>query len=145
MWQKGTPESAIIKGYLYEAVPGGPQAAFNAQGPHFQSVGDADDLAGNSVYYHRNPSFVAHRGQWNTISFTVRLNTVGVADGYLKMVVNGVEREIDDVVWRTANTTLLYEVYWVSIFGGSGPEYAPTNPNAHSLFRNIEVGTAYRH
>lgn len=141
MWQDGTPKSALLKGYLYLGIPGGPRKAYAPQGPNFKKVGNDDDRTGYSVYYKKQPCFKVKKGVWNTVSFTVRMNTVGKADGYLRMQVNDVVREIDDIVWRTDERTLIQDVYWVSIFGGSGKKFAPRNPNAYSLYRNIRMST----
>jgi len=142
MWQDGTPTSAILKGYLYLGIPGGPKKAYAPQGPHFKAVGNDDDRTGYSVYYKKQPCFKVKKGTWNTISFTVRMNTVGKADGYLRMQVNDTVREIDDIVWRTDERTKIQDLYWVSIFGGEGKKFAPHNPNAYSLYKNIRIGVA---
>ena len=142
MWQEGTPTSAILKGYLYLGIPGGPKKAYAPQGPEFKKVGNDDDRTGYSVYYKKHPCFKVKKGTWNNISFTVRMNTIGKADGYLRMQVNDVVREIHDIVWRTDERTKIQDVYWVSIFGGEGKKFAPHNPNAYSLYRNIRIGTS---
>ena len=142
MWQDGTPDHALIKGYLYLAIPGGPGKAYDPQGPHFKEVGNDDDRTGYSVYYKKKPCFKVKKGEWNSVSFTVRMNTVGKTDGYLRMQINDTVREIDDIVWRTDDRTKIQDVYWVSIFGGEGKKFAPHNPDAYSMYRNIRVGVA---
>ena len=139
MWQNPENDgSALIKGYMYMAIPGGPMHAYKQQGPGFKEIGEGDDRTGCSAWYRKGDGKMrAHKGQWNSFAFTVKMNTIGKKDGFLKMTVNGVTHAVDDIVWRVDNPNIkIRGLYFVSIFGGSGMQFAPRH-DTHCLIRNI--------
>ena len=143
MWQKPEKDgvTALIKGYLYLAIKGGIAKWMGPQGPKAKAVINDDDRTGFSAWYKKEPTFYAKKGQWNSIAFTVKLNTVGKADGYLSMTVNGVTRSIDDVVWRDNPNVHIVDMYFVSIFGGSTMDFA-VKQDTYALFRNVRFAPA---
>ena len=82
-------------------------------------------------------TFVA--GAWNTVRMEMSLNTVGAADGTLRLSLNGVEAlNFDSVTWRTSEATNVEGAFFGSFFGGSTAEWA-SPVQQYSLFRNLKL------
>ena len=138
MWQKPEGECARIKGYLYLAIAGGPakEAAWDCQGDKVKETLEWDDRTGYNLHYRKDPCFNVTRGQWNTISMSMTMNTPGVADGFISMTVNGVTKSYDDLKFREVEECKIQDLYWVSIFGGDGEQFAPS-ADIPTSFKNI--------
>lgn len=78
-------------------------------------------------------------GQWNQMKLQMRLNTPGLADGLLKLTVNGVTAvDKNNVVWRTDPAVNIEGVNIASWFGGSSETWAPSTDQEIEL-RNFRM------
>lgn len=143
MWQKPEGDEALVKGYLYLAIPGGPKKAkaWDVQGSGVKKALEWDDRTGYSLNYRKEGVFRVRKGQWNSVEMSMTLNTPGKADGIVSTTVNGVTRAYDDVVFRTDAAVRIQDVYWVSIFGGQGAEFSPKT-DVPTTFRRIAFSAA---
>jgi len=148
MWQKPEGNRAILKGYVYFPAGGGVDSAMqmlNLQGPNSKAVLEGDDRTGSNFWYNQRASerkdwgMYVYKGRWNSISFTVKLNSIGKKDGIFSMTVNGRTNTVRDVVWRTNPQVLIRDLYLVSIFGGSDDSYNVANDNEFSIVKNIRL------
>ena len=142
MWRNPDGPRAQIVGYLYLGIAGGAAAAFEQQGPDAQRLTDMETnpRTGYNIWYKKVPSgMYVYKNQWNAMSMTVRLNTPGRADGFLRMTVNGVSREVNDLMYRQAADVRITETFLTSIFGGSSiPKFALTK-ETYSKFRDFRL------
>lgn len=148
MWQKPEGNKAILKGYVYFPASGGVDSAMgiiNMQGPKSKAVLEGDDRTGSNFWYNQRASdrkdwgMWVYAGRWNSISFTVKLNTIGQKDGIFSMTVNGKTNMVDDVVWRTNGAVTIQDLYLVSIFGGGDDSFSVANDNEFSIVKNIRL------
>lgn len=142
MWRNPDGPRSQIVGYLYLGIAGGATAAIEQQGPDAQRLTDmeSDPRTGYNIWYKKVPSgMYVYKNQWNAMSMTVRLNTPGRADGFLKMTVNGVSREVNDLMYRQAADVRITETFLTSIFGGSDiPKFALTK-ETYSKFKDFRL------
>lgn len=125
MWDEGGGAYAYV--YVPSGTYGMQPAPLDERMPKGQAV-FADD-------YRRA---LVGRG-WHRVSLGVRLNSVGRdgprADGELFFSVDGVERTLRNVVWRTSKE-LKIEEFTLGVFHGGGCRARRTS---HSSYRNIQI------
>ena len=139
MWRQPEGDRAAVVGYLYFAVAGGASKAFAKQGPATQGVLEAEDPSGHNIWYHKGGGMFVRKGQWNALSVTVVLNTPGKADGVLKMTVNGVSRQVNDMVYRESASVRINETFLASIFGGNSAAKFASPKDTFSLVRDFRI------
>ena len=72
-------------------------------------------------------TFQFPRGQWTRLKLQMRLNTPGVANGILRLSVNGnVVIDRGNMVWRTDPSVNIEGVNIASWFGGSNDSWSPS-------------------
>ncbi|KAI8929493.1 hypothetical protein BC831DRAFT_422570 [Entophlyctis helioformis] len=78
------------------------------------------------------------RGQWNRVSQTVRLNTIGRNDGSVTVRVNGVQvMTFGQIAWRTSNFGFA-GIEFETFFGGSDPSWA-TPIDQSTYYKNFSL------
>jgi hypothetical protein len=111
-------------GYVYLAFPNGP-AALAAQSAGFQSIGKVKNTAGIDLWHNKkSPELQLRAGQWNTVSFSVTLNTPGKSDGALSLTVNGQTKSLQNMAWRQSGEVRLRSLLMVAFFGGGSADWA---------------------
>ena len=133
-------DRACLKGYCYPQIPGGPGPAYAAQGPLTKAVMDppTNNRTGCNIWWKKGGGMFVQRGCWNDVSYSIRLNTPGQADGYLRVCINGHVRESTDVAWRADPLTKICSVYFVTIFGGSTMDFASPH-DTYALYKDVVV------
>lgn len=126
--------------YPYIYLPfGSPSKAYDAQGPNFKKNSQKVDHAGLGLWK-KDSTFKLRKGQWNTISMRMSLNTPGQANGVLEATVNGVKREFTEMRWRSSAATKINMVGIISFYGGGDSSYnAPSNTSI--LFDDFRFST----
>ena len=61
---------------------------------------------------------------WNEVAVRVRLNTMGQADGLLRVTVNGKMCEFDQMRWRSVPDTVVSALFFCTFYGGSSEKFA---------------------
>lgn len=88
--------------------------------------------------FHR-ASFQFKKGQWNSLKLEMRLNTLNVTDGFLKLTANGqVAFEYSNIVWRIYDNVNIEGVNIASWFGGSNPTWAPQS-DTYTYLKNFRI------
>lgn len=141
MWRDPEGDSAILKGYVYLAIEGGPAAAYNFQGPQTKAVTTPDERTGYNLWYKKGGGMRLYKNKWNSLSLTVVLNTPGKANGQFSITCNGVRKEVRDIMWRQSAAVKINELYMTAIFGGSDESFAPPR-DTYCLFRDFRFSTA---
>lgn len=117
-WQVGkSVKNAYIAPYLYGAH-GSYDKAFKAQGPKTADTISGGGRAGIHFWENESADLVLKPG-WNTMELAVKLNTPGVADGRVRVRVNGREKTLDDVSFREREDTKIQSIAIECFFGGS--------------------------
>ena len=94
---------------------------------------------GTSGYSIGRATFRFVPGQWHQMKLQMRLNTPGLADGLMKLTVNGVTAvDKNNVVWRTDPSVNIEGVNIASWFGGSSDTWAPSTDQETQL-RNFRM------
>ncbi len=91
------------------------------------------------------------RGEWtylkgtntyNDIVVRVRMNSIkgGVPqpDGLLAVTVNGVTRQLDNMVWRTRDALHVSSLYFETFFGGDDDSWA-TPDDTYTYFKSMSL------
>ncbi len=104
------------------------QAADGALGKH----------AGIDLWFKHGTPLQLKKGKWNSISVEARMNTVGKKDGFLRLVVNGEERTLDSVMYRTDPKVHINWILFASFFGGSTDEWEAKKQEKIS-YKNFSV------
>ena len=124
--------------YLYLPF-GSPEKAYDVQGPLFKKQAKKTPRTGIRLWEADSP-LKLRKGQWNSISMKMSLNTPGQANGFLSATVNGVTKELSGMRWRDAATTKINMVVIVSFYGGGDSSYdAPRN--GYVLFDDFRFST----
>ena len=129
-------------GYAYMALGDGP-AAHRQQPADVQRVMDKVGRTGIGLWHDRatgNSGMRFTKGQWNTVSMTVVLNTPGQADGVVSVTVNGDTRAANNIVWRASDKVQISEVNFVSFFGGGDASWSATQ-DTYTLYKDVSVVT----
>lgn len=110
------------------------------QGKEFQeaATGTAGKHAGLDLWFKSGNPLHLKKGAWNTISVEVRLNTVGKANGFLGLTVNGEKRTLDSVLYRTDPDVHVNWVLFASFFGGSTDDWEAKKEEKIS-YRNFSI------
>lgn len=125
--------------YIPTQVGGGSRKkSIENQGSSFKSIIRLGGSNGVHLWY-KNP-FPLKAGQWNTVSLVVRLNTPGKSDGYLRFRVNGLERTLSNILWRSSSNVKISNVLFSVFYGGSNSSYAAPR-DTYVMYRNFSVGT----
>ena len=135
MWR----EDGQAIGYSYMAIKGGPTGAYDIQGTAYKSIVKKTASAGHDLW--KKPvEFKFIKGSWNTVSFSIKLNTPGKKDGTLKMTVNSTTKTLNDVIFRESSSVKFTYVIFVSFFGGGSSDWdSPVDTSVR--FRNIKFST----
>jgi hypothetical protein len=94
---------------------------------------------GETGYSIGRATFQFQRGSWNTMKLQMKLNTVGMSNGVLKLVVNG-QPVVDksNMVWRTDPSVNIEGVNIASWFGGSSDTWSPST-DQETRMRNFRM------
>jgi hypothetical protein len=113
------------------------------QGREFKkaAVGTAGKHAGLDLWFKHGEPLQLKKGAWNTICVEVRLNTVGKANGFLGLTVNGQKRTLDSVVYRTDSDVHVNWVLFASFFGGSTDDWE-AKKQEKILYRNFSFASS---
>lgn len=112
-------------------------AALGRQSAAVRAVAKRD--GGRALWYDRNKNdlrFVA--GRWNTVSFSIALNSPGAADGTLSLTVNGRTKTLRGISWRTAADVKFTSIVIIAFFGGGSSEWA-SKVDTEIRFKDIAV------
>lgn len=93
---------------------------------------------GINVWYKEEKVLKLKKGEWNSVTVQVKLNTPGASDGVLALTVNGETRTLKDMRFREKKNILLNGVLFHTFFGGSTLEWACDSPQT-LLFRNVSL------
>ncbi|XJO78321.1 hypothetical protein BDV3_002783 [Batrachochytrium dendrobatidis] len=78
-------------------------------------------------------------GEWVTVSQTITLNTVGVADGSITVKVNGrTAIQFNEIVWITDSSVGFLGIDFETFFGGSSSDWA-TPTDQYTLYKNLII------
>lgn len=130
MWKS----NGVGQGYAYQAVKGGSSAALQIQNKGYKDAVKKASDTGHALW--STSTFQFKRGTWNTVSFTLKMNSPGKRDGTLRLTINGVTKTLDDVVFRENATVKFSNVIFVSFFGGGSADWA-SPVDTYIKFRNI--------
>jgi hypothetical protein len=114
-------DSTRVANQVYSMISGGTRSAFTLdirqQGP-----------VSRSMMQNVNGGALLVVGQWIRYEILMKLNTIGVANGTLKVWLNGqLTHSYSDVTWRTSSApTGFYGRRWDPIWGGAGTPPAKT-------------------
>ena len=129
-------------GYLYLPTEGSTRdGVLRKQGPSCKesAEGSLGKPAGIDMFYRNNSGLAFNKGTWNTVTIFAKLNDVGQQNGIYMLTVNGVTREVRDVVYRRKSEKIrINGVMFATFFGGSSLEWACKTPQTVS-FRNLKV------
>ncbi|CED82878.1 hypothetical protein [Phaffia rhodozyma] len=79
-------------------------------------------------------------GSWQTVQIHVKLNDIGSANGFMKLVVNGVQTiDAENVELRATSDPFFQGMFVSTFFGGSGSQYAPSS-DQHAYYKDFSVG-----
>jgi len=129
-------ENGTAIGYAYLAIKGGSSAAYAKQNASYKSIVKKTGGAGHDLWKVQKV-FTFKRGQWNAVSFSIKLNDPAKSNGTLRLTINGVTRELQDVIWRENASVKFSNIIFVSFFGGGSNDWnSPVNTSIK--FRNIK-------
>jgi hypothetical protein len=135
MWKDGGHAIA----YSYLAIRGGNAKAFEVQGSEYKRQTHATGRTGHATWKSEASTrgLMFKKGAWNTVTLSLTLNTPGKKNGIMDIVVNGVQRRLQDVVYRESDDVKFNSVLIVSFFGGSWSSPKDT----YAKFRNFRFAT----
>ncbi|HGY1288713.1 TPA: polysaccharide lyase [Raoultella ornithinolytica] len=83
------------------------------------------------------------RGKWETITLQIKLNSVGLSNGKMKLWLNN-QLVIDrtNIVYRKSNNLSLDGVMFSTFFGGNNSSFAPKR-DQYIDFRNIKMADSF--
>jgi hypothetical protein len=109
------------QGVAYMYLP--TQAPLSSQSAAFKAVADDPDKSGIHIFAKSSLKFI--KGGWNSVTLTVKLNSVSSSNGLLRLTINGVTEELSDVLYRRDATVKINTMVFATFFGGSSKDYAP--------------------
>ena len=119
-------ENGAVHPYLYLPF-GSPGKAYDVQGPLFKKSARKATRTGIRLWDGDSP-LKLRKGQWNSISMRMSLNTPGQTNGSLSATVNGVTKDFQGIRWRDSADIKINMLVIVSFYGGSDSSYnAPKN------------------
>jgi hypothetical protein len=134
-------EKNAIIGYAYPAFASG-NLALASQSATAKSAFDVKGNSGIDIWHGKNSGdFHAKSGQWNSISFSLTLNTPGQANGTLSMTVTGKSKSLVGVAWRGSASVKINHLLMVSFFGGSDENEWGQAKDMNFGFKNVQVFT----
>jgi hypothetical protein len=134
-------ENNAIIGYAYPAFANG-TLAFSKQSAAVKSVSKVKGGSGIDIWHDKkNGNFQVQSGQWNSISFSITLNTPGQANGTLSMTVNGKTKSLNGVAWRNSESVKINHLLMVAFFGGSNKKDWGQSKDMNFLFKDVRVTT----
>lgn len=83
------------------------------------------------------------RGQWDTITLKVKMNSVGFSDGEIKLWLND-KLVIDrtNIEYRKSNSLTLDGIMFSTFYGGNNPSFSP-NSKQYVDFKNIKIADSF--
>ena len=132
-------ENNAIIGYAYPAFANG-SLALAKQSAAAKSSFDVKGGSGIDIWHAKNSGdFQAKSGQWNSIAFSITLNTPGQANGTLSMTVNGKNKSISGMTWRDSPAVKINHLLMVAFFGGKDEKEWGQSRDMNFSFKNIKV------
>ena len=117
-WQaEKNTKKAHIAPYMYGAH-GSFDKAFTSQGAKTASTLSGGGRAGIH-FWEKDSEHLDLKSGWNNIELAIQLNTPGVADGKVRVQINGKEKTLDDVSFRDKEETKIQSIAIECFFGGS--------------------------
>jgi hypothetical protein len=78
------------------------------------------------------------KNKWYRVKEYIKLNTPNVADGVLKVWVDGEKKaDYSKIIWRTKSNIYIAGIQFETFFGGSTLDWAPPY-NCEILFKNLK-------
>jgi len=134
-------ENGAAIGYAYFSGASG-EAAFARQSAAVKAVGKVKGGAGIDLWHAKNDTDLRlNAGQWNTISFSIKLNTPNSADGTLSLTVNNRTKTLDGISWRTDASIKFNHVIFVTFFGGGSSEWA-SKKDTEISFKDVGIAAS---
>jgi hypothetical protein len=107
------------------------------QDPAWSSVGGKTGLRTGDHLWRQE--FHLQKTSWNQIVVYAKLNSISngqpVADGVLRLTVNGMTREYDKMIWRSRDDIQIETLVFSTYFGGNWS----TPKTVYSYFKNFRV------
>ena len=126
-------------GYAYPAFSSG-DVAMSKQSAAVKSVSKNKGNSGIDMWHGKNSGdFQLVSGQWNSVSFSITLNTPGQSNGTLSMTVNGKTKSLDGVVWRDSGDVKINNVLMVAFFGGANKQEWAQSRDMDFQFKDVRV------
>ena len=149
MWRlKDGQKTPELVAYLYiptEVAGGNQEAAVKKQRiKSAHQSGSSDHTTGIDVFGHDTKTAAAGTllkpkvGDWNTIVYTVKLNSIGKTDGSISLSLNGVTRTQNNMTWRKSKL-MINGLMMSSWFGGSDIKKFGNTQDEKARFRNFWV------
>eukprot|EP00890_Picochlorum_soloecismus_P003647 jgi/Picsp_1/4283/NSC_01792-R1_polysaccharide lyase family 14 protein len=136
-WQKQKGDkNPNIAPYLYGAH-GSNENARQAQGPKTTATISGGGPAIHFWMY--GDSILPLKQGWNKIEIALKLNTPGVADGKVRMRVNGRTNTLDDVSFRDRKETKIQSIAMECFFGGSSKYHMTPGYKQTTKFKDIKL------
>jgi len=136
-WQKQKGDkNPIIAPYLYGAH-GSNEKARQAQGPKTRAIMSG---GGSGIHFWMyGDSNLSLKQGWNKVEIALKLNTPGVADGKVRLRVNGRRKTLDDVSFRNKKETKIQSIAMECFFGGSSKYHMTPGYKQTTKFKDIKL------
>jgi hypothetical protein len=135
-WQKNGIACVYLYIPLQVSFDGSKEQAIDIQSKQFQ---DACHVTKKGCHlWHSGPlRFV--KGQWNDVTLTVTMNTIGQKDGSIELSVNGEKMACTGMVWRTRAQLAIGGISMQSFYGGSAPACAVPSCGSYAKFKDFTI------
>lgn len=133
--RKGGKNPNVVP-YLYGAH-GSNEKASQAQGQKARAV--ISDNGPGLHFWMQGDSTLPLRQGWNMIEIALKLNTPKVADGKLRVRVNGRTNTLDDVSFRDKKETKIQSIAMECFFGGSSKYHMTPGYKQTTKFKDITL------
>ena len=119
MWR----EEGKAIGYLYLAIDGGSEAAYNLQNEDYKKIAERTGITGHTLWKDIDQPMLFHKG-WNSVRLFLKLNDKDSYDGKIALTINKVTHIIEQLKLRQDNDVKINDLIITSFFGGGSGEWS---------------------